>query len=76
MVNQRILGDLFQDALDQGESLDIAVVVDRLDVVGLEVVVVDQVDVFQVGGGRLVGDIDRVVEGQVPDGEGFELGIA
>ena len=76
VVDQGVLGDLFQDAPDQGKGLDVAVVVDRLDVVGLEVVVVDEVDVLQVGGGRLVGDVDRVVQGQVPDGEGLELGVA
>ena len=36
---------------------------------------VDHVHVVQVGGSGLVGEVDRVLEGQVPDGEGLELGI-
>ena len=37
---------------------------------------VDHVHVVQVGGGCLVGQIDRVLQGEVPDGEGLELGVA
>ena len=37
---------------------------------------VDHVDVVEVGGGRLIGQVHRVLEGQVPDGEGLELGVA
>ena len=36
---------------------------------------VDHVHVIEVGGGGLVGQVDRMVEGEVPDGEGLELGI-
>ena len=44
--------------------------------VGFEVEGVDQVEIADVGRGRLVGDIDGVLEGQVPDREGLELGVA
>ena len=37
---------------------------------------VDHVHVVQVGGGGLVGQIDRVLQGNVPDGEGLKLGVA
>ena len=37
---------------------------------------VDHVDVVEVGGGGLVGDVDRVVQRQVPDREGLELRVA
>ena len=37
---------------------------------------VDHVHVVQIGGGRLVGQVHRVLQGQVPDGEGLELGVA
>ncbi len=37
---------------------------------------VDDVDVVEVGGGGLVGEVDGVLEGEVPDGEGLELGVA
>ena len=36
---------------------------------------VDHVHIVQVGGGGLVGQIDRVLQGNVPDGEGLELGV-
>ena len=36
---------------------------------------VDHVHVVQVGGSGLVGEVDWVLEGQVPDGEGLELGV-
>ena len=38
--------------------------------------VVDHVDVLEVGGGGLVGEVDGVLEGQIPDGEGLKLGVA
>ena len=37
---------------------------------------VDHVHVVQVGGGGLVGEVHRVLQRQVPDGEGFKLGVA
>ena len=37
---------------------------------------VDHIHIVQVGGGGLVSQVHRVVDGQVPDGEGFKLGIA
>ena len=38
--------------------------------------VVDHVDVFYVRGGRLVSDVHRVFQRQIPHGESFELGVA
>ena len=69
-------GDLLEDGGNDREDLDVAVVVDRGDAVGLEVERVDHVDVVEVGGRRLVGEVDRMLERQVPDGEGFELRVA
>ena len=43
---------------------------------GSQVEGVDHVDVVEVGGGGLVGDVDRVVQRQVPDREGLELRVA
>ena len=37
---------------------------------------IDHIHVIQVGGGRLIGQVHRVLQGQVPDGEGLKLGIA
>ena len=79
-VGGRLVGILAVDALEQGvehgEYLDVAVVVDGNLVVGLQVEGIDHVDIVEVGRGCLVGDVDRMLEGQVPDGEGLKLGIA
>ena len=68
--------DLLEQAAQDREDLDVAVVVDGLDAVGSQVEGVDHVDVVEVGGGGLVGDVDRVVQRQVPDREGLELRVA
>ena len=44
--------------------------------VGLQVEGVDHVHVVEVGGRGLVGEVDRVVQRQVPDGERLVLGVA
>ncbi len=79
-VGGALVGALAEDAghhgLQHAEDLDVAVVVDRDLTVGLEVVGVDDVDIREVGGGRLVGEVDGVLERQVPDGEGLELGVS
>ena len=76
LVEGRPAGDLLEDPLEDRKDLDVPVVVDGDLAVGLEVERIDQVEVAEVGRGRLVGDVDRVLEGQVPDGEGLELGVA
>ena len=67
---------LGQQRAHHGEGLQVAVVVDGGGAVGLQMEVVDHVDVLEVGGGGLVGEVDGMLEGQVPDGEGLKLGIA
>ena len=37
---------------------------------------VDHIDVVQIRGGRLVSQVHRVLQGKVPDGEGFKFGVA
>ena len=69
-------GDLLKHSRQDGEYLHVPVVVNGGLPVGLEMEGVDHVHVVQVGGGRLVGQVHRVLEGQVPDGEGLKLGIA
>ena len=43
---------------------------------GSQVEGIDHVDVVEVCGSGLVGDVHRVIQGQVPDREGLELGVA
>ena len=57
-------------------DLHIPVVVDGGLTIGLQVVGVDHVHVVQIRGGGLIGQVHRVLEGQVPDGEGLKLGVA
>ena len=68
--------DLFHQSTDHRESLDVTVVVDRGLVVGLQVEGVDDIGIVEVGRGGLVGDVDRMREGQIPDRESLELGVA
>ena len=67
--------DLGEHGVEHREDLHVAVVVDGGLAVGLEVEGVDHVHVVQVGGGGFIGDVYRVLEGQVPYGEGLELGV-
>ena len=68
--------DLGEDAPHHGEDLDVAVVVDRHLAVCFQVEIVHLVDIFEVRRRRLVGDVDGMPEGKVPDGEGLELGVS
>ena len=79
-VGRRLVGvltvDTVEDGVEHGEYLDVAVVVDGGLAIGFEVEGVDHVDVVEVGGGGLVGDVDGVLQRNAPDGEGLELGVA
>ena len=80
-VRRRLVGTgpfrhLLPDRHQQGEGVDVAVVVDRLDAVGLLVVRIDHVLVVQVDRRRLVGDVERMVQGKVPHRERLELRVA
>lgn len=70
-VRRALVGALAQDLFHQGtdyrEGLDVAVVVDRGLVVGLQVEGVDDVGVIEVCRGGLVGNIDRMRKGQIPN---------
>ena len=79
-VGGRLVGILainaLEDGVEYGENLDVAIVVDRGLAVGFEMEGVDHIDVVEVGCSSLVGDIDRVLERDAPNGEGLKFGIA
>ena len=79
-VGRRIIdvltGDAVENFFEDGEGFEVAVVIDGLDAVFVEMEMVDHIDIAEVGGSGFVGDIDRVFQRQGPDGEGLELGIA
>ena len=65
-----------EDRFEHREDLDVAVIIDRCFAVGLKVEGVDHVDVGQIGCRGLVGEVDRVLERQVPDRERLIFGVA
>ena len=79
-VGWTLIGAFAQDLLhkrtDHGECLDVAVVVNRGLAIGFQVERIDDVRIVEVGGCRLVCDVDGMRERQVPHREGLEFGIA
>ena len=70
-----LAGDQLKHSVDHREDLDIAVIIDGRFSVSLKMERVDHIDIVQIGGGGLVGKVDRMLERQVPNGEGLKLGI-
>ena len=68
--------NLLKNGVEHREDLHVPVVVDGGFPVGFQMEGVDHVHVVQIGGGGLVGQVHRVLQGQVPDGEGFKFGVA
>ena len=68
--------DALHSGPQHGEDLHVAVVVHRGLAIGLQVEGIDDVVVVQIGRGRLIGDVHRVRERQIPNGEGLVLGVA
>ena len=68
--------DVHEQGVHHGEDLHVAVVVHRRLAVGFQVERVDHVHVLEVRRGGFVGEVHGVGEGEVPDGEGLELGVA
>ena len=68
--------DALEHRVQDREDLDITVIVDRGLAIGLEVIRVDHVDVVEVGGRCLVGEVNRMAQRDVPDREGLELRVA
>ena len=66
----------FKHGAQHGEDFDITVVIHRQLVVGLQMEGVDHVYIVQVGGRGFVGDVHRMLQRQIPDGEGFKFRIA
>ena len=68
--------DFFKDGNQHGESLHIPVVVHSGHPVGIQVEGVDHIHIIQIRRGSLIGQVHRMIDGQIPNGEGFKLGIA
>ena len=79
-VRGRFIGALALDFLkysvEHGEDFNVSVVVDGGLAVSFEVVGVDNVDIVEVGGRRLICEVDGVLQGQVPYGERLELCVS
>ena len=78
-IGGRLVGvvavDAFEEGVENGEYLDVAVVVDGQLIVRLHVEGVNHINIVKVGRGGLVGDIHGVLERQIPHGEGLKFGI-
>ena len=69
-------GDSLKNSRQDREYLHVTVIVHGSLTVGLQMEGIDHVHVVQICSSRLVGQVDRVLERQVPDREGLELGVA
>ena len=65
-----------EDGVQNGEHVHVAVVVDSIFAVGVQVPRVNHVDVVKVSRCRFVRNVYRVSQRQVPHREGFVLGVA
>ena len=68
--------NLVKDRVQKREHFHIPVIVDAGLSVSFQMEGVDHVDIIEVRGGSLIGEVDRVAERQVPDREGLEFRIA
>ncbi len=70
------LHDPFADAAHDGENFNIPVVIHRHFMVVLQMEGIHHVDVTDIGGGGLIGDVDRMIQRKIPDRKGFKLCIS
>ncbi len=79
-IRRGLVGAFSHNALEHGAqdgvNFHVAVIVDGRLAVRLQVERVDHIQVVQVGGRRFVGDVQRVVERDIPHRERLKLGIA
>ena len=68
--------DFLEQGFQHGEGLHIPVVVYGGEPVSVQVEGVDHVYIIQIRRGSLVGQVHRMIQGDVPDGEGFKFRIA
>lgn len=62
--------------IEHRKNLDIAVIVDRGDAVSTQMEGIDHVDIVEICGSGLVGEIDRVFKRKIPDRESLKLCIS
>ena len=68
--------NLIEQDFEERKDFGVAVIAHGLDAVGGEMEGVDQADIIEVCCCRFVSEIHRMIDGQVPDREGLELGVA
>ena len=75
-----LVGTLPKDLLKHGnqhrEGFHVTVIVDGGLAIGLQMEGIDHIHIAEVGGGSLVSEVHRVVQGQIPDREGLKFGVA
>ena len=79
-VRRGLVGTLAQDLLEDGDQNGIGfyvtVIVNSGNTVGIQVEGVDHVHIVQISGSGFIGQVHRMIDGQIPDGKGLKLGIA
>ena len=68
-------GDFLKDGIEYRENFHVAVIVYGSFTVGLQMEGVNHIDIVEICGGSFVCQIDRVLQRQIPDGEGLEFCI-
>ena len=68
--------DTLEESVENRIYLDITVIVDSHLAVSVEMERVNHIHIVEVGGSCLVGDVDRVLEREIPYWECLELGIS
>ncbi len=67
--------DLLEHRLKDREDLHIPVIIHGSLAICFQVEGIDHVDIVEICGGCLIGKIDRMLQRNIPDREGLELGI-
>ena len=79
-VGGRFIGifavDTFEESVQHGEDFDVTIVVDGCLSVCLKMERINHIDIVEVGGRSLVGDVHGMLQWKVPHRESLELGIA
>ena len=69
-------GNLFKHGIEYRKDLHIPVVVYRRFVISIQMEGVDHVDIIKVGRCCFISQVYRVLQWNIPDGEGLKLGVA
>ena len=73
---RRFSEDVLEHRVQNGEHLNVTVIVDRCFVICLKVERVDHVDIVKICRRGLICKVNGMLEREVPDREGLKLGVS